>query len=97
MSSTFFEAADTLQSKIEKMQHRLYFDEHGAIIDISYDELDHDKFIYITQEEYDCCFIKREDYIVIDEKLVFSPPVQRAWNLEQSELQRNPYTWKNNK
>lgn len=90
--SEFFEVADALDNTSQKiMQHRLYFDDEGAIIDISYDDRD-ENFIIITEDEYNACYMKRDDYTVINQKLVFTPPKRRNWHLKQEELARNPYT-----
>jgi hypothetical protein len=88
--STFFEVADQIQSPAPLPTHKLYYDEKGAIIDISYDLLEHD-YIVITQDEFDACNNKRDDYTVIENKLTFTPPKQRTWGLIQQELARNPY------
>ena len=90
MSSTFFEAAQAQQSAVTKLEHKLYYSEDGSIIDISYDVLEHD-YIVITQNEFDACNSKRDDYTVVENKLTFSPPKQRTWGLTQQELSRNPY------
>ena len=90
MSSAFFEAAQAHQSAVTKLEHKLYYSEDGSIIDISYDVLEHD-YIVITQDEFDACNSKRDDYTVIENKLTFSPPKQRTWGLTQQELARNPY------
>ena len=90
MSSTFFEAAQAQQSAVTKLEHKLYYSEDGSIIDISYDVLEHD-YIVITQDEFDACNSKRDDYTVVENKLTFSPPKQRTWGLTQQELSRNPY------
>ena len=90
MSSTFFEAAQAQQSAVTKLEHKLYYSEDGSIIDISYDLLEHD-YIVITQDEFDACNSKRDDYTVVENKLTFSPPKQRTWGLTQQELSRNPY------
>ena len=90
MSSTFFEAAQAQQSAVTKLEHKLYYSEDGSIIDISYDLLEHD-YIVITQDEFDACNSKRDDYTVVENKLTFSPPKQRTWGLTQQELARNPY------
>ena len=90
MSSAFFEAAQAQQSAVTKPEHKLYYSEDGSIIDISYDLLEHD-YIVITQDEFDACNSKRDDYTVIENKLTFSPPKQRTWGLTQQELARNPY------
>ena len=87
--STFFEVADQMQANSPRI-HKLYYDEKGAIIDISYDLLEHD-YIIITQAQFDACNQKREDYSVIDGVLEFTPPKQRTWGLTQQELSRNPY------
>ena len=87
--STFFEVADQMQANSPRT-HKLYYDKKGAIIDISYDLLEHD-YIVITQDEFDACNIKRNDYTVIENKLTFTPPKQRTWGLKQQELARNPY------
>ena len=90
--SEFFEVADALDNTSQKiMQHRLYFDDEGAIIDISYEEHE-GNFIIITEDEYNACYMKRNDYTVIDQKLVFTPPKRRNWYLKQDKLARNPYT-----
>jgi len=90
MSSTFFEEAQAQQSAVTKLEHKLYYSEDGSIIDISYDLLEHD-YIVITQDEFDACNNKRDDYTVVENKLTFSPPKQRTWGLTQQELARNPY------
>ena len=90
MSSTFFEEAQAQQSAVTKLEHKLYYSEDGSIIDISYDVLEHD-YIVITQDEFDACNSKRDDYTVVENKLTFSPPKQRTWGLTQQELARNPY------
>ena len=90
MSSTFFEASQAQQSAVTKLEHKLYYSEDGSIIDISYDVLEHD-YIVITQDEFDACNSKRDDYTVVENKLTFSPPKQRTWGLTQQELARNPY------
>jgi len=90
MSSAFFEAAQAQQSTATKLEHKLYYSKDGSIIDISYDVLDHD-YIVITQDEFDACNNKRDDYTVVENKLTFSPPKQRTWGLTQQELARNPY------
>lgn len=87
--STFFEVADQMQSSNTK-SHKLYYDDKGAIIDISYDILE-GNYIDISQEQFDACNQKREDYSVIDGVLEFTPPKQRTWGLTQQELVRNPY------
>ena len=89
--STFFEVADLMQTSNAK-SYKLYYDDKGAIIDITYDELAGD-YIVITQEQFDACNQKRLDYIVIEGKLEFTPPKQRTWSLTQEELERNPYIW----
>ena len=93
MSSTFFEAlSESLEQAIghATKEHKLYYSEDGSIIDISYDLLEHD-YIVITQDEFDACNSKRDDYTVVENKLTFSPPKQRTWGLTQQELSRNPY------
>ena len=87
--STFFEVADLMKSGTTPT-HKLYYDDDGAIIDISYDLLEHD-CIVITQDEFDACNNKRDDYTVVENKLTFTPPKQRTWGLTQQELARNPY------
>ena len=87
--STFFEVADQMQASTPPT-HKLYYNEKGAIIVISYDVLEHD-YIVITQDEFDACNNKRDDYSVIENKLKFTPPKQRTWGLTQQELARNPY------
>ena len=89
--STFFEVADQIQTSTPK-SHRLYYDDKGAIIDITYDELAGD-YIVITQDQFDACNQKRLDYTVVEGKLEFTPPKQRTWSLTQAELERNPYIW----
>lgn len=89
--STFFEVADQMQSNSAK-SHKLYYDDNGAIIDISYDILE-GNYIDISQAQFDACNQKRLDYTVIEGKLEFTPPKQRTWNLVQEELERNPYIW----
>jgi len=88
--STFFEVADQMQTQPVRKSHKLYYDENGAIINISYDVLD-GEYIEITEDEYSMCYQKRTDYKVVDGKLEFTPPKQRTWNLSQEELARNPY------
>lgn len=88
--STFFEVADQMQTQHSRKNHKLYYDENGAIIDISYDVLD-GEYIEITEDEYSMCYQKRNDYTVVDGKLKFTPPKQRTWGLTQQELSRNPY------
>jgi hypothetical protein len=90
MSSAFFEVADQLKPPSTKKIHKLYYDDQGCIIDISYDVLEHD-YIVITQDEFDACNSKRDDYTVVENKLTFSPPKHRTWGLTQQELARNPY------
>ena len=90
MSSAFFEAATNIQTPVSRKSHKLYFDDEGCIIDISYDVLEH-AYIVITQDEFDACNNKRDDYTVVENKLTFSPPKQRAWGLVQKDLSRNPY------
>ncbi len=90
MSSAFFEAATNIQTSIERKSHKLYFDDEGCIIDISYDVLP-GNYIEITEDEYSMCYQKRQDYTVIENKLTFSPPKQRTWGLVQKDLSRNPY------
>jgi len=87
--STFFEVADLMKSGTTPT-HKLYYDDDGAIIDISYDVLE-GSYIEITNSEFDACNQKRGDYKVVDGKLEFTPPKQRTWNLTQEELSRNPY------
>ena len=89
--SSFFEVVDTMKTAVAP-KHRLYYDQDGAIIDITYDELTGD-YIIITQDEFDACNQKRSDYTVVEGKLEFTPPKQRTWNLTQQELERNPYIW----
>lgn len=89
--SSFFEVAHTMKTAVAP-KHRLYYDQDGAIIDITYDELTGD-YIIITQDEFDACNQKRWDYTVVEGKLEFTPPKQRTWNLTQQELERNPYIW----
>ena len=90
MSSAFFEVADQMQTQPVRKNHKLYYDENGAIINISYDVLD-GEYIEITEDEYSMCYQKRDDYTVVEKKLTFSPPKQRTWGLTQQELSRNPY------
>ena len=90
MSSAFFEAVTNIQTPIERKSHKLYFDEEGCIIDISYDVLP-GNYIEITEDEYSMCYQKRQDYTIIENKLTFSPPKQRTWGLVQKDLSRNPY------
>ena len=90
MSSAFFEAVTNIQTPIERKSHKLYYDEKGAILRISYDLLD-GEYIEISENEYSMCHQKQNDYTVIDGKLKFTPPKQRTWNLTQDELRRNPY------
>jgi len=90
MSSAFFEVADTLQTQSVQKTHKLYYDDQGCIIDISYDVLS-GNYIEITEDQYSMCYQKRDDYTVVDEKLEFTPPKQRTWALTQQELARNPY------
>jgi len=92
MSSAFFQVVQTLQPSATK-EHKLYYNEDGSIIDISYDLLEYD-YIVITQDEFDACNQKRTDYRVIDGILEFTPPKQRTWGLTQQELSRNPYICK---
>ena len=87
--STFFEVADQMQTNTPPT-HKLYYDENGAILRISYDVLD-GEYIEITEDEYSMCYQKQNDYTVIDGKLTFTPPKQRTWGLTQQELARNPY------
>jgi hypothetical protein len=88
--SSFFEVADQLATTNTKKIHKLYYDEKGAILRISYDLLD-GEYIEISENEYSMCHQKQNDYTVIDGKLEFTPPKQRTWNLTQDELRRNPY------
>jgi hypothetical protein len=88
--SSFFEVADQLATTNTKKIHKLYYDEKGAILRISYDLLD-GEYIEISENEYSMCHQKQNDYTVIDGKLKFTPPKQRTWNLTQDELRRNPY------
>ncbi len=88
--SSFFEVADQLATTNTKKIHKLYYDEKGAILRISYDLLD-GEYIEISENEYSMCHQKQHDYTVIDGKLEFTPPKQRTWNLTQDELRRNPY------
>ncbi len=88
--SSFFEVADQLATTNTKKIHKLYYDEKGAILRISYDLLD-GEYIEISENEYSMCNQKQHDYTVIDGKLEFTPPKQRTWNLTQDELRRNPY------
>jgi len=90
MSNTFFEVAGNMQTQPANKTHKLYYSEDGSIIDISYDVLEHN-YIVITQDEFDACNNKRDNYIVVENKLTFSPPKQRTWGLTQQELLRNPY------
>ena len=87
--SSFFEVADQMQTNTPPT-HKLYYDEKGAILRISYDVLD-GEYIEITEDEYSMCYQKQNDYTVIDRKLTFTPPKQRTWGLTQQELARNPY------
>ena len=88
--SSFFEVADQLATTNTKKIHKLYYDEKGAILRISYDLLD-GEYIEISENEYSMCHQIQNDYTVIDGKLEFTPPKQRTWNLTQDELRRNPY------
>ena len=90
MSSAFFEVADQLKPPSTKKIHKLYYDDQGCIIDISYDVLS-GNYIEITEDQYSMCYQKRDDYTVVDKKLEFKPPKQRTWALTQQELSRNPY------
>ena len=88
--SLFFEVANLIDTTTNKHEIRLYYDEDGVILDITTNNAQ-GQHIIITQEQYDACYQKRDDYTVIDEKLVFTPPKQRTWGLTQEELERNPY------
>ena len=91
MSSSFFESVSDLPEVVVKtFEHKVYYDDNNRIIDVTYDTVE-GNYIIITQEEFDACNSKREDYTVIEGKLVFSPPAKRTWNLKQEELARNPY------
>jgi len=88
--SLFFEVANLLDSDTSTNEIRLYYDEDGSILDITTNTAQ-GQHIVITQEQYDACNQKRENYTVIENELVFTPPKQRTWNLTQQELERNPY------
>lgn len=88
--SLFFDVAHIIDTTVSKPEIRLYFDEDGGILDITTNTAQ-GQYIVITQEQFDACYQKREDYTVIDEQLVFTPPKQRTWGLIQQELARNPY------
>ena len=88
--SSFFEVADQLATTNTNKIHKLYYDEKGAILRISYDLLD-GEYIEISENEYSMCHQKQNDYTVIDGKLEFTPPKQRTWNLTQDKLRRKPY------
>ncbi len=60
MSSAFFEAATNIQTSIERKSHKLYFDDEGCIIDISYDVLP-GNYIEITEDT--ACAIKKDRII----------------------------------
>ena len=51
MSSAFFEAVTNIQTPIERKSHKLYYDDEGCIMDISYDVLP-GNYIEITEDEY---------------------------------------------
>ena len=91
--SNFFEACrDHNWDVPEKPIHKLYYNDKGAIIDISYDLKEGVKYIEITQEEYDKCFSMTQDYEVVDEKLEYiGNRPKRTWDLKQQDLPTNPY------
>ena len=87
--SSFFEVVDTMKTAVAP-KHRLYYDQDGAIIDITYDELTGD-YIIITQDEFDGPNMKRLDYTVVEGKLEFTIPKQRTWNLHNRNLKGTLY------
>lgn len=92
--STFFELQDIFTDIPMPREYRLFYDAQGAIIEITHvpvDTEDLTDYIVITQDQFDACNQKRENYTVIDGKLEFTPPKMRTWNLTQEELSRNPY------
>ena len=104
MNSSFFEAMNNIKTVPVEYVNRLFYDDKGRLVGtdtITIDQKDNTiewqilygevSFITITSEEKDMCQSKLQDYTIIDEKLVFSPPANRTWNLEQNELTRNPY------
>lgn len=88
--SLFFDVANQIDSTTINREIRLYYDEDGSILDITTNSVQ-GQHIIITQEQFDACNQKRENYTVVDENLVFTPPKQRTWSLTQEELERNPY------
>ena len=89
--STFFDVAQVIDTTRTSTVYRLYFAEDGSILNITINKIAQGQHIEITQEQYDACYQKLQDYIVIENELVFTPPKQRTWNLTQQELERNPY------
>ena len=88
--SLFFEVANLIDSNTSVSEIRLYYAEDGSILDITTNTAQ-GQHIVITQEQYDACNQKRENYTVVENELVFTPPKQRTWGLTQQELARNPY------
>ena len=94
MNSSFFDAIINVETTINKpVEYKVYYAEDSSIIEITTEERE-GKYIVITQLEYDACMQKQNEYKVEEEKLIFSPPVQKTWNLQQQDLARNPYLCK---
>jgi hypothetical protein len=48
-------------------------------------------YIVITEDEYSACHQKLFDYSVVEGQMKFTPPSRRSWNMQQTDLKRNPY------
>ena len=91
----FFEAAaEFKENKPIARENRLYYAEDCSIIkleNVTCDTEAEGNYIIINEDEYSACHQKLFDYSVIEGKMKFAPPHMRTWNMQQSELKRNPY------